>query len=57
VRDADTVDDAGAREVARSSFVRDGGKLGIELNALWVVVSSHVTSTDCYRAFQYSSKE
>ena len=57
MRDADTVDDAGAREVARSSFVRDGGKLGIELNALWVVVSSHVTSTDCYRAFQYSSKE
>lgn len=58
MREADTVDDAGAREAARSGFVRDGEKLGrdrIELNTR-VVVSSHVTSTDCYRVFQYSSK-
>jgi len=41
VREADTADDAGWREAARSRFVRDGKKLGrdrIELNTLRVVV-------------------
>ena len=65
IEGADTVDDTGAfrgrstREASISLFVRDVKKLvrdRIDLYTLQSLVSSHVTSTDCYRVFQCSSK-